>query len=281
VRVAATSFNPVEVAIRAGSMREVFSLDLPHTPGIDLAGTVAELGPGVEGLQVGEAVVAFLPVNAPGAAGEYVLAPADLLAAAPKTVELAAAAALPAVGLTAWQAMFELAGLQAGQTILINGAAGAVGGYAVQLAVQAGARVTATARERSADRLRGYGVDRIIGYLDYATSTLTAEGAPFDVVLNLVTTTPEETAALAALIRDGGILVSATTPAPANLDRGIRTAQVFAVSKADQLTEIVSRVDAGQLRIDVAEFRPLTELRAVHDDAAAGRLRGKTVVVPG
>src|SRR5580700_12078257 len=100
-------------------------------------------------------------LTAPGAAAEYVAVPAEALAAAPRTVELADAAALPSAGLTAWQALFEHAGLKAGQSILINGAGGAVGGYAVQLARQAGATVTATVSERSLDRIRSYGADRI------------------------------------------------------------------------------------------------------------------------
>ncbi|MBB5157243.1 NADP-dependent oxidoreductase [Saccharopolyspora phatthalungensis] len=284
VKVAATSFNPVDMGIRSGALSGVFPLEFPHIPGIDVAGTVAELGAGVGvgvgGWQVGDAVVAFLPMNSDGAAAEYAIAPAEALAAAPRTVELTDAAALPAVGLTAWQALFELAELRAGQAILINGAAGAVGGYAVQLAKQAGAVVTATAKGHRADRLRGYGADRIIGYLDYTTTPFTAEAAPFDVVFNLVTTTPDETAALAGLVRDGGALVSTTTPPPENPGRGIRAARVFVLSKADQLAELVSRVDAGQLRIDVADRRPLADLPAVHEEAATGRLAGKTVLLP-
>ncbi|PRX46658.1 NADPH:quinone reductase-like Zn-dependent oxidoreductase [Prauserella shujinwangii] len=280
VRVAGTSFNPVDIGLRAGALREVFPLSFPHVPGVDLAGTVAELGADVEGWRAGDAVVAFLPMNADGAAAEYVLAPAEVLAPAPRTVELADAAVLPVGGLTAWQALFEHAGLERGQTILVNGAGGAVGGYAVQLAKQAGAVVTATASARSADRLRGYGADRLVGHLDHTTTPVTAEGQPFDVVLNLVATTPEETAALVDLVRDDGALVSTTTPPPAEPGRGIRTARVFARSEADQLAGLAARVDAGQLRIDVAARRPLGDLPAVHDEAAAGRLAGKTVLLP-
>jgi NADPH:quinone reductase-like Zn-dependent oxidoreductase len=104
VKVAATSFNPADVAFRAGYLSEMIPLTLPHTPGIDLAGTIAELGPGVTGRKTGDAVVGFRPMTDPGAAAEYVLASAEVLAAAPLTVDLAAAAALPACGLTAWQA---------------------------------------------------------------------------------------------------------------------------------------------------------------------------------
>ncbi|GAB3473735.1 NADP-dependent oxidoreductase [Amycolatopsis cihanbeyliensis] len=280
IEVAGTSFNPVDVGIRVGALHEVFPVEFPHTPGIDVAGTVAELGAGVDGWQIGDAVVAFLPMNADGAAADYALAPAAALVTAPQTVELADAAALPVGGLTAWQALFDLAGLQAGQNVLINGAGGAVGGYAVQLAHQAGAKVTGIASRRHTDRLHRHGADRVVGHLDHTIGPLTVEGSPFDVVVNLVTTTQEETAALADLVADGGALVSTTTPPPENPGRGIRTAGVFVLSKADQLAELVTRVDAGKLRIDVAARRPLADLPAVHDEAATGRLAGKTVLTP-
>jgi NADPH:quinone reductase-like Zn-dependent oxidoreductase len=279
VKVAGTTFNPVDAAIRAGYLQQVFPVTLPHVPGVDVAGTVAELGTGVAGWRAGEAVVAFLPITADGAAAEYVLVPAGVLAAAPRTVGLADAAALPSAGLTAWQALFEYAGLKAGQAILVNGAGGAVGGYAVQLAKRAGAVVTATASARSADRIRGYGADRII---DYTVAPVTeVAGVLFDVALNLVTTSAEETAALVGLVRDGGVLVSTTTPAAEDPARQVRTAQVFARSDASQLAGLVTLVDAGDLRIDVAARRPLADLAAVHDEATDGRLVGRTVLIPG
>jgi len=278
VQVAGAAFNPVDVAIRAGFMQQVFPVDFPHVPNFDVAGVVAEVGEGVSGWNAGDAVVAFLPMTAPGAAAEYVAVPADLLAAAPRTVELADAAALPSAGLTAWQALFEHAGLKAGQSILINGAGGAVGGYAVQLAKRAGAIVTATASARSAGRVRSYGAERIVDYA--ATPLLQAvAGQRFDVVLNLVRTSPEETAVLADLAADGGAFVSTTGPA---LDpgRGVRAVQMFARSDAAQLAGLIARVDAGDLKIDVAQRRPLTDLAAVHDQAAAGQLPGKTILIP-
>lgn len=278
VTVAATSFNPLDAALRAGYLHDVFPLELPHVPGIDVAGTIAELGPGVEGWAVGDAVIAFLPINADGAAAEHVLAPAEVLAAAPTTVPLADAAALPAVGLTAWQSLFEHAGLRAGQAILVNGAGGAVGGYAVQLAASAGARVVATASPRSAERVRGDGAERVLDHT--ATPVTEAAGERFDVVLNLVATTPGDTAALTGLVADGGVLVSTTTPGPEDPTRGVRSVRVLARSDAAQLAELVTRVDEGRLAVHVADRRPLTDLAAVHDRAAAAGLPGKTVLLP-
>jgi NADPH:quinone reductase-like Zn-dependent oxidoreductase len=280
IEVAATSFNPVDAGIRGGYLAEVYQVAFPHIPGVDVSGTVAELGEGVQGWNVGDAVVAFLPLDADGAAAQYALAPAESLAAAPTSVSLVDAAALPTVGLTAWQALFEVAGLQAGQSILINGAGGAVGGYAVQLAKEAGAVVTATTKPQDADRLRGYGADRLIDYIDFSQSPITIDGAPFDVVLNLVSTTPEQTEALIGVIADGGFHVATMVFGPENPGRQVRTQRVFVRSDAAQLAGLVRRVDAGELHIEVADRRPLTEAAAVHDASDAGRLHGKTILVP-
>jgi NADPH:quinone reductase-like Zn-dependent oxidoreductase len=279
VKVAGAAFNPVDVAIRAGVMQQVFPVAFPHVPNFDVAGVVTGVGEGVSGWSAGDAVVAFLPMTAPGAAAEYVAAPAEALAAAPSTVELADAAALPSAGLTAWQALFEHAEVKPGQSVLINGAGGAVGGYVVQLAKQAGATVTATASARSHDRVLSYGANRIVDYT--AAPVLQAvAGQRFDVVLNLVRTSPEETAQLVGLVADGGTFVSTTTPGPEDAGRGVRSVRVFVRSDAAQLARLVARVDAGDLKIEVAERLPLAELAAVHDQAAAGRLSGKTVLTP-
>ena len=279
VKVAGTAFNPLDVAIRAGFVQQVFPVAFPHVPNYDVAGVITEAGEGVSGWSAGDAVVAFLPVTAPGAAAEYAAVPAGALAAAPRAVELADAAALPSAGLTAWQSLFEHASLKAGQSILVNGAGGAVGGYAVQLARQAGATVTATASARSTGRLRSYGSDRII---DYTATPLpqAVAGQQFEVVLNLVRTDPQETVRLAGLAADGGAFVSTTFPDLDDTGRRVRVVSVFARSDATQLAELVARADAGELQIDVAGRRPLTDLAAVHDEAAAGRLPGKTVLIP-
>ncbi|KAF5990236.1 alcohol dehydrogenase catalytic domain-containing protein, partial [Streptomyces sp. WAC00263] len=173
----------VDANIRAGFMQGPIPVTLPHSPGIDVAGTVDALGEGVTGIQVGDQVIGFLPMTGPGAAAEYVLAPVEALTPAPKSVALSDAAALPLVGLTAWQALFEHAKLTAGERVLVNGAGGAVGGYAVQLAKQAGAFVIATAGTRSSRRVTAAGADEVI---DHTTADVAAAvSQPVDVVLNL------------------------------------------------------------------------------------------------
>lgn len=280
VKVAGTSFNPVDAGIRGGYLAQVYQVSFPHIPGVDVAGTIAEIGADVHGWRMGDAVVAFLPLDADGAAAEYALVPAEALAAAPTKVPLADAAALPEPALTAWQALFDIAGLTTGQSVFINGASGAVGGYAIQLAKHAGAHVTATAKDRDAERLRELGADRIVDYVDYGGSPIRVDGAPFDVVLNLVSTTDEQTDALISLVADGGFHVGTMVFGPQDPPRGVRTQRVFVRSDAAQLAELVNRVDDGRLRIEIADRRPLSEAAAVHDDSDHGHLHGKTLLVP-
>ena len=279
IRVAATSFNSVDGNIRGGFMQGPIPVELPHTPGLDVAGTVDALGEGVEGIAVGDEVVGFLPMTGDGASAEYVLAPAEVLTPAPKSIPLSDAAALPVVGLTAWQALFDHGKLTAGQRVLINGAGGAVGGYAVQLAKNAGAYVIATASPRSGERVRTAGADEVV---DHTTTDVTAAVTePVDLVLNLAPVDPAQLAALVTLIRTGGALVNTTVwmPAPSDEERGVRGVDLFVRSDAEQLSQMVALVDRGELRVDVAERVPLAELPALH--ARAATLSGKVIVLPG
>ena len=280
VRVAASAFNPVDDGIRGGHLQGPFPVRLPHTPGIEVSGTVDAVGEGVTNVSVGDAVVGFLPMVAPGAAAEYVVAPAESLVPAPAGIPLADAAALPMVGLTAFQALFDDAGLTAGRRVLVNGAGGAVGGYAVQLAKGAGAHVIATAGPRSRDRVRSAGADEIIDHT--TTEVATAVTEPVDVLLNLARIAPEELVALVALVGPGGVVANTvpTIPTPGDEERGVRAVGVFVRSDAEQLSELVAMVDRGELRVDVAERVPLAELADVHARAAAGELHGRVVVGP-
>jgi NADPH:quinone reductase-like Zn-dependent oxidoreductase len=278
VRVAATSFNQVDAAIRSGFLQQVFPVALPHIPGIDVAGTVAEIGEGVAGWSVGDAVVGFLPTTEDGASAEFVLAPGEVLTGAPTSIPLVDAAALPSTSLSAWQALFEQADLKAGQRVLVNGAGGGVGGYALQLAKQAGATVIATASPRSRDAVEAFGADRIVDYT--ATAVTEAISEPVDVVLNLVMAPESNLAGLTDLVSDGGVLVSTTSPAPDDPGRDVRTVRLFVRSDAGQLATIVELVDSGELRVDVSKRFPLSDIARVHELGAAGKFRGKVILTP-
>ncbi|VTR76102.1 NADP-dependent oxidoreductase [Cellulomonas hominis] len=278
VRVAGSAFNPADGGMRGGFLP--IPVTLPHIPGYDVSGTVDALGEGVDGLAVGDAVVGFLPMATDGSAAEYVVAPADALVPAPTRIPLADAAGMPSVGLTAWQALFEAGGLEAGQRLLVNGAGGPVGGYAVQLAKRAGAQVVATASPRSWDSVRAAGADEIVDHT--TTSLLDAVAEPVDVLLNLAPITAEDFTALVARVRDGGAVVSTTpmVPTPGDEERGVRAATVFVHPDADVLSRLVALVDSGELRVEIASRVPLSEVPALHELAEAGQVHGKVVILP-
>ena len=278
VRVAGTTFNHVDATIRAGYLAEVFPVNLPHVPGIDLSGTVVAVGEGVSADVVGRDVVAFLPMTGPGASAEYVTVPVELLASAPQSIPLSDAAALASSGLTAWQAIVEQADVRPGQRVLVNGAGGGVGGFAVQLAAAAGATVIATASAQSREAVAGAGASQVIDYT--VTPIAEAVTEPVDVVLNLVRTSPEETADLVSLVKRGGVFVSTTTPGVVVPGSDLRTVSIFVRSDVAQLGHLAQLVDAGELEVDVSARHPLEELSAVHALAEAGKLRGKVVLTP-
>ncbi|MTD12825.1 zinc-binding dehydrogenase [Nakamurella sp. YIM 132087] len=278
VRVAGAAYNPADGGLRGGFLP--IPITLPHTPGYDVSGTVEVLGDGVNSLAIGDRVVGFLPMTENGAAAEFVVAPAEALVVAPTRVALEDAAGLPSVGLTAHQALFEVGRLSAGQRILINGAGGPVGGYAVQLAKGAGAQVIATASPRSRDTVAAAGADEIIDHTE--TSVLDAVPEQVDVLLNLAPIDEQGFAAMVALVRDGGVVVS-TTPrvaTPGDASRGVRAATVYVHPDRSVLTQLVDLVDNDALHIDIAQRVPLAELSRIHELAETGGVHGKIIAVP-
>ncbi|PJJ70721.1 NADPH:quinone reductase-like Zn-dependent oxidoreductase [Diaminobutyricimonas aerilata] len=278
VRVAASAYSAADNGMRAGFLP--IPIVLPHVPGYDVSGTVETLGDGVTGLSVGDPVIGFLPMERDGGAAEYVIAPAEALVPAPTSIPLADAAALPSVALTAWQALFDEGALEAGRRVLIVGAGGVVGKYAIQLAKRAGIHVIATASPRSIEDVRAAGADEIIDHT--VTDLLDAVGDRVDVLINLAPIDPEQFAAYVALVRDGGAVVSTTAfmATPGDDSRGVRAVTVFVRPNRDRLRELVSLVDAGALRVEVTRRIPLSELQSLHAEGAAGRIAGKVIVIP-
>lgn len=278
LRVAASAYNAADNGMRAGFLP--IPIELPHVPGYDVSGTVDAIGDGVTGVSVGDAVIAFLPMERDGGAAEFVIAPSEAVVAAPTGIPLADAAALPSVALTAWQALFDDGRLRSGQRLLVIGAGGVVGKYAVQLAKRAGAHVIATASPRSADAVRATGADQVIDHTD--TDVLGALDGQVDVLLNLAPIDPEQFAADVAAVRDGGVVVSTTAfmATPGDESRGVRAATVFVLPNRERLAELVALVDAGALTVEVTRRIPLAELPALHAEGAAGRIAGKVIVLP-
>lgn len=278
LRVAASAFNAADNGMRAGFLP--IPIRLPHVPGYDVSGTVDAIGEGVDGVSIGDPVIGFLPMEGDGGAAEFVVAPADAVVPAPTTIPLADAAALPSVALTAWQALFDDGGLESGQRVLIVGAGGVVGGYAVQLAKRAGVHVIATASPRSEAAVRAAGADEVVDHT--TTDLLDVVSEPVDVLLNLAPIDPERLSALVGLVRDGGTVVSTTAwmPTPGDEARRVRAATVFVLPNRERLSTLVSLVDDGALTVQVTRQIPLSELPALHAEAAGGRIAGKVIVLP-
>ena len=246
----------------------------PAIPCHDLSGVVSATGDGATGWQPGDEVYGLVGFDRPGAAAEYVTAPAADLAPKPASVDHLAAAAVPLGALTAWQALHEHAGLQPGQHVLVHGGAGGVGAYAVQLAALAGARVTATASTRDLAFVAGLDADDV---LDYAGG-FDERVRDVDVVIDPVG--GATTARSWAVLRSGGILVAiAEEPDPSRGGRDdVRS--VYFVVRPDgvQLRELADLINQEQLRPVVSAVFELGELSHAFLAKRGDRPPGKVVI---
>ena len=269
VRVHAAGFTPGELnwpttwADRAGSDRT------PSVPGHELSGVVAELGYGTTGLTAGQRVFGLIDWTRNGSLAEYTAVEARNLAPLPADVDHTVAAALPISGLTAWQGLFDHARLTTGQTVLIHGAAGAVGSIAVQLAHELGARVIGTGRAADRETALGLGVS---AFLDLQADKLEDAGE-VDVVFDVLG--GEILDRSAALVRAGGTLVTTTAPPTAQPKDG---RAVFFVVEPDRsrLADLAQRLRDGRLKPIVGAVRPLTEAAAAFTPER--RTPGKTII---
>jgi NADPH:quinone reductase-like Zn-dependent oxidoreductase len=255
IRVHAAGFTPGELdwpstwKDRAGRDRS------PVIPGHEVSGEVAELGMGTTGLTVGQRVFGLTDWARDGTLAEYVAVEARNLAPLPASVDHTWGAALPMPGLTAWQALFDHAGLRAGQTVLVHGAGGAVGDVAVQLAREAGARIIGTGRERDRPAVLEAGAERF-AVLD--AERFEEVAGPVDVVLDTIGGDVLDRSA--AVIRPGGTLVSVAAPPTARPADG--RAVFFVVEpNRGQLAELARRAQQGRLTPKVGVVRPLAEAR--------------------
>jgi NADPH:quinone reductase-like Zn-dependent oxidoreductase len=246
----------------------------PATPCHDLSGVVAATGDGATGWRPGDEVYGLVGFDRPGAAAEYVTAPAADLAPKPASVDHLAAAAVPLGGLTAWQALHEHAGLKPGQHILVHGGAGGVGAYAVQLAALHGARVTATASARDLAFVTGLGARDVLDY----SGRFEDEVHDVDVVIDLVG--GSTTARSWPTLRSGGILVAiAEEPDPGHGGRDdVRSVYFVVRPDGGQLRELADLVDKGQLRPVVSTVFDLDALPEAFGVRGADRPPGKVII---
>lgn len=249
----------------------------PAIPCHDLSGVVAETGSGIVGWRPGDEVYGLVGFDRPGAAAEYVTAPAADLAAKPSGIGHAEAAAVPLGALTAWQALHEHARLQPGQQVLVHGGAGGVGSYAVQLASLHGARVTATASARDAEFVAGLGADDVLDY----TRRFEDHVQDADVVVDPVG--GETMARSWPVLRSGGILV-AIAEEPRG-DHGGRddVRGMYFVVKPDggQLRELAALVANQRLHPAVSAVFGLADLPAAFRAQRSARAPGKVIISVG
>jgi len=278
IRVAAASVNPLDVKLVGGSLAGYFPLTFPYVLGTDLAGTIEQVGAAVSGWKAGDKVIGRADPVAGGAFAPLTVLPATHIAAAPASLPLEEAAALPTTAGTAWQALFETADLQRGQTVLIHAGAGGVGSCAIQLAHAAGARIIATASAGNLGLLRDLGADQTI---DYRAGDFAAGLHGIDVVLDTVGGETQQRSF--AVLRRGGKLVSIVSPpdeATAG-QYGIDAAFVFHQTDASRFNELAGLCAAGKLKPVIDRKMRLGDARDALSYVATGRARGKVLLLAG
>jgi NADPH:quinone reductase-like Zn-dependent oxidoreductase len=273
VRIIASGVNPADPLTLSGKYAREFGTRLPLIPGYDIAGIVEKTGAKVTKLKAGDSVYGYPTFG--GGWAEYITVKEWEIAAKPKSLNFAEAAAVPMGALTAWQALVDTAQLQAGQTILVHGGSGGVGSFAVQIAKARGARVIATASTANQDFLKQLGADVTV---DYTKTKFEDVAKDVDAVLDPV---GKETLARSyGVVKNGGIVMSLVArPDPVELKkRGIRGAAISVHSDAGDLTEIARLIDAGKLKPSVTQVLPLSEAIAAERQAETHHTRGKVVL---
>jgi len=270
VRVAAAGVGPWDALIREG--KSVVQLSLPIILGSDLAGTVESVGKGVIQFKPGDEVFGVTNKQFFGAYAEYAVASAQMLAARPRSLSFVEAASVPVVAVTAYQMLFDYAQMKAGQSVLIHGAAGNVGAYAVQLAKQAELQVFATAGPADLDYVRGLGAGNVV---NYKTTKFEDVVPPVDAVLDTVGGEMQRRSF--RVLKPDGILVSSVSPPPHSA--GFRSVFLLVEVTATRLGTLARLLDSQKLTAEVGTVLPLEEARTAHEMlAGAPHKRGKIVL---
>ena len=275
IRVRAAGVNPVDWKLREGRLEPRFPHVFPVVPGWDAAGVVEEVGPAVVEFAPGDEVFAYCrkPFVGEGTYAEYVSVPVTSVAAKPQALSFEEAAAVPLTALTAYQALFFAAGLTAGERVLVQAAAGGVGSFAVQLALDAGAEVIGVASERNRDHVLALGAYEIVDRnADVAAAVRELVPDGVDVALDLY---GDET--LGDAVRDDGRLVSIAAP-PSYRGRGVQPLYVFVRPDGEQLGELGTLAEDGRLVVELQEVLPLAEAARAHELSEDGHVRGKLVL---
>ncbi len=284
VRVRAVGVNPVDWKIRKGSLRMVLPARFPLILGYDVAGEVEAIGPEVSRFEPGDLVYAMLDGRHGGGYAEHAVVGESAAALKPDRLTFEEAAAIPLAALTALQALRDKGELAEGERVLVNGASGGVGHFAVQIAAALGARVVAVASGSNQEFLRELGAERTI---DYKEEDFTRDDETFDVVFDAVGKSSFQDCDL--ILGDGGVYVT-TTPGPSDIFRGIfssiaglfgttrRSRWVRVRPSGDNLAFLGGLIDRGRLRPVIDRVFPLEQIRQAHEASESGHVRGKIVV---
>jgi NADPH:quinone reductase-like Zn-dependent oxidoreductase len=275
VKVHACGITPTELswpiwADRAGHKRDAL------IPAQEFSGVVAAVGFGTAGVAVGDEVYGLIMAYWDGAAAEYMTIEARDVAPKPASLDHVHAAALPQVGLTSWQALFDHGHLTSGQTVVILGAGGAVGTAAVQLARSVGAHVIAAGRSNIRSLVTELGADR---FVDLERAGWETDVGRVDLVYDIIG--GDLVARSLPLVKPGGALVTVMGPPPATTRQDIRTVFFIRQPNRAQLVELARQVDAGQLRPPaIGAVYPLAEARKAFAAKSAQNVRGKIILQP-
>lgn len=270
VRLAAAGVGPWDALIREG--KSVVQPSLPIILGSDLAGFVDSVGAGVVQFKPGDEVFGVTNKQFCGGYAEYAVASVQMVAARPRSLSFVEAASVPVVAVTAYQMLFDYAQMKAGQAVLIHGAAGNVGAYAVQLAKQAELQVFATAGSADLDYVRGLGAEIVV---NYKTAKFEDALPPVDAVLDTVGGETQHRSF--RVLKPGGILVSSVSPPPQSA--GFRSVFLLVDVTATRLDTLARLLDSRKLTSKVGTVLPLEEARMAHEMlAGAPHKRGKIVL---
>jgi NADPH:quinone reductase-like Zn-dependent oxidoreductase len=275
IRVYAAGVNSFDGVLQSGKYAKIFKMQLPWIPGYDIAGIVETVGDKIGKFKVGDPVYAFISIPSGGGYAEYALAKEGQVALKPATISFAEAAGVPSVALTAWQALIDKANLQSGQTVLIHGASGGVGLFAIPIAKIRGAKVFATASTANQDFLKQLGADVAI---DYKTQKFTEIAKNVDVVVDGVG--GETLSRSYPIVKRGGFLVSLVGRVDqAQLDKhGIRGVSLEAESNGDQLAQIGRLINEKKIKVVISQTFPLADAAKAQAKADTGHARGKIIL---
>jgi NADPH:quinone reductase-like Zn-dependent oxidoreductase len=272
IHVHAAGVNPVDWKIRQGFMKDFRPMQFPYIPGVDLAGVVEEVGPGVTAFQKGQAVFGQ---SAKGAYAEYAAASVETLALKLKTLNFDEAAAIPVGATTAWQGLFDQGELQAGQRVLIQGASGGVGSFAVQFARWKGAHVIGTTSTANVDFVRSLGAETVV---DYTSTPVEQVVHDVDLVLDTVGAHTLESSVQA--VKRGGTLVTIAGQPPEEKvkERGVHVALFSSRVSSKLLQTFAQLIDEGQVKVPIGRVFPLRDARQAHELSESGHGRGRIVL---